>query len=486
MVMGAMNTWQLMGAEAGARPSLSGQATGTKVIVLGAGMSGLVTAYELGKLGYDYRILEARDRVGGVAWTIRAGSEHTEIGGERQVCSFDNGQYLNGGPWRIPHFHTGVLGYCKELGVALEIFLNEAEAAYCYYEGAQAGPLAGTKMRLREVKSDLVGYTGELLAKAVSQDKLDQPLSADDKERLVAFLVSEGYLDSEDLAYKGSAARGPGDPHNFKALLQSPAATRVRSVMGGTGQAPMFQPIGGMDQLPKAFQRVVGNRLTLGAEVISIHQTVDGVRVAYRETRTGKMREARADYCVSCLPATVLSSIDADLSPEMASAVRATQYSPSAKMGLQMKRRFWEEDDRIFGGHLYSNLPIGEFSYPSHDYFGTKGVLLGFYGDGRQSGVVGMPIAGRVEHVLSQASKVHPQIRDEFEIAYSVFWEKVPYSVGAFGTGGGGARLAQLSKPDRRVYLGCAAVSQTPSWMEGAVAAAWKTVEGLHERVMQT
>ena len=97
-----------------------------------------------------------------------------------------------------------------------------------------------------------------------------------------------------------------------------------------------------------------------------------------------------------------------------------------------------------------------------------------------------MPIAGRVEHVLSQASKVHPQIRDEFESAYSVFWEKVPYSVGAFGTGGGGARLAQLSKPDRRVYLGCAAVSQTPSWMEGAVAAAWKTVEGLHERVMRT
>ena len=60
-------------------------------------------------------------------------------------------------------------------------------------------------------------------------------------------------------------------------------------------------------------------------------------------------------------------------------------YSNSAKMGLQMKRRFWEEDDHIFGGHLYSNLPIGEFSYPSNDYFSKKGVLLGLYSNGQSA-----------------------------------------------------------------------------------------------------
>ena len=42
-----------------------------------------------------------------------------------------------------------------------------------------------------------------------------------------------------------------------------------------------------------------------------------------------------------------------------------------------MKRRFWEEDDQIFGGHLYSSLPLGEFSYPSTGYFSKKGVPLG-------------------------------------------------------------------------------------------------------------
>ena len=175
-------------------------------------------------------------------------------------------------------------------------------------------------------------------------------------------------------------------------------------------------------------------------------------------------------------------------------AVKATPYSPSAKMGLQMKRRFWEEDDQIFGGHLYSNLPFGEFSYPSSGYFGNKGVLLGFYGNGQMAGVVNMPIKDRIEHVLTHASKVHPQIRAEYEHAYCIFWEKIPYSLGAFapaavggrgGAGGGsGDRLATLGKPDNRIYLGCAAVSGNGSWMEGAVGAAWKQVKALHERAM--
>jgi monoamine oxidase len=510
LVMTAMNSWELLGGQAGPRPALTGKANGTKVIVLGAGVSGLVAGYELGKLGYDYRILEARDRVGGVAWSVRRGAEHTEIGGERQVCTFDEGLYVNAGPWRIPHFHTGVLGYCKELKVPLEIFINEAEASYFYYENKDVGPLAGRRVRLREVKADIIGYTDELLAKAIDQGKLDLPLSADDKERLVNFLVLEGYLDDESHAYRGSTVRGEGDPYDFKALLQSGFHSRVRSVTGGTGQAPMFQPIGGMDQFPKAFQKPIGARLTLGADVQSIHQTADGVRVVYTDTKSGNKKELTADYCISCIPLSVLSTIDVNLSPEMMTAVKGTNYSTSAKMGLQMKRRFWEDDDRIFGGHLYSDLPFGEFSYPSNDYFAQKGVLLGFYGNGRQAGVVNMPIKGRIEHVLMHASKVHPQIRQEYESGYCIFWEKIKYSLGAYAAGGGGgegggrggpggrgaagggrggagggSRLAQLGKPDGRIYLGCAAVGTSPAWLEGAVGAAWQTVKSLHDRAMR-
>jgi monoamine oxidase len=171
-------------------------------------------------------------------------------------------------------------------------------------------------------------------------------------------------------------------------------------------------------------------------------------------------------------------------------AVKATPYSPSAKMGLQMKRRFWRKTTRIYGGHLYSNLPFGNFSYPSWGYFGNKGILLGFYGNGQMSGVVNMPVKDRVEHVLTHASKVHPQIRAEYETAYCTFWEKIQYSMGAFAGGGGGgsptSRLAVLNKPDNRIFIGCAAISGNGGWQEGAVAAAWTQVKQLHETVMTT
>src|SRR5215831_9220546 len=257
LVMSALSSWDLMAAEAGKRPELSGTPRNKKVLVLGAGISGLTLGYELGKLGYDYHILEARDRVGGLSWTIRGGTTHTEMGGgERQECKWDDGLWVNAGPWRIPYSHTGILGYCKELGVPMEMFVNEADGSYFYYEGAAAGSLAGKRVRMREVKADIVGQVNELLVKAIDQHALDLPMTAEDQERLVDFLVAQGYLNRNDRRYKAFADRGPGDPYQLSALLQAGFGNRLRSTPPSDGitAAPMFHPAGGMDQIPKAFE----------------------------------------------------------------------------------------------------------------------------------------------------------------------------------------------------------------------------------------
>jgi monoamine oxidase len=487
--MTAMTSWDLMAGQAGARPSLTGRPA-AKVLILGAGVSGLVVGYELSRLGYDFRILEARDRVGGLAWTVRRGTEHTEIGGERQVCTFDEGQYVNVGAWRIPYTHTGVLNYCKELGVPLQIFLNEADGSYFYYEGTAAGALAGRRVRLREVKADLVGHTNELLVKAIDQRRLDLPLTAEDQQRLVSHLVAQGYLDSSDRAYKTFVDRGPGTPYELSALLQSGFGTRLRSIPArdGTTAAPMFHPVGGMDQFARGFERAIGRtRITFNADVQSVHQNDGGVKVVYTNTRSGRKTELAADFVVICLPLSILAGVDVNLSSDMMQAVRATTYSNSAKLGLAMKRRFWEEDDQIFGGHLYSNLPLGEFSYPSHDYYSKKGVLLGLYTNGGIGDLLDRPVKDRVEHVLTHASKVHPQIRQELESAYAVWWRRVKYSQGGFAPGAPPLRRAQFAKVDNRILIGSAATApySEPDWQEGAVAAAWQAVTSLHERAMR-
>jgi monoamine oxidase len=167
----------------------------------------------------------------------------------------------------------------------------------------------------------------------------------------------------------------------------------------------------------------------------------------------------------------------------MKAAVEAVNYSNSAKIGVQMARRFWEEDDGIFGGAAIHNLPLGTFAYPSNGFFTRKGVLLGFYGNGNIAGLNELPIAARIEHVVAQGSKLHPQMRQEFETGYAVFWEHIEYSNGAYGTANAGL-IPTLTEPDRRVYIGCAATSGNGSWMEGAFRAAWTVVDKLHRRVM--
>jgi monoamine oxidase len=330
----------------------------------------------------------------------------------------------------------------------------------------------------------------ELLVKAIDQRSLDLPMTAEDQERLVRFLVAQGYLDGKDRRYKAFENRGPGDPYQLSALLKAGFGNRIRSISPreGTASAPMFHPIGGMDQIPKAFARAIGtSRITFNAEVKSVRQDDRAATVTYRDTKTGRTRALAADYVVICLPLSIVAGLDCQFSPDTMAAMRATSYSKSAKMGLAMKRRFWEEDDQIFGGHLYSDLPIGEFSYPSTGYFSRKGVLLGLYANGGPlAGMIDRPVAERVEHVLKHSSKVHPQIRQEFESAYSVWWQKVEYSRGGFASAPL-ARRAQLSKFENRLLIGSAATApySEPDWQEGAVAAAWQALASVHERAMR-
>src|SRR6201989_958540 len=103
---------------------LDGDPKGASVLVLGAGLAGMTAALELRKAGYKVQVLEFNSRRGGRNWSLRGGDSFTELGGATQICQFEQGLYLNPGPWRIPYHHRAVLDYCKRLGVALEPFMQ--------------------------------------------------------------------------------------------------------------------------------------------------------------------------------------------------------------------------------------------------------------------------------------------------------------------------------------------------------------------------
>src|SRR3546814_17300621 len=65
-----------------------------------------LAAYELEKAGYQVKILEFQDRPGGRNYTLRGGDSFTESDGTVQKVQFAPGNYINPGPWRIPHHHN--------------------------------------------------------------------------------------------------------------------------------------------------------------------------------------------------------------------------------------------------------------------------------------------------------------------------------------------------------------------------------------------
>ena len=96
-----------------------------------------------------------------------------------------------------------MLGYCRELGVPLEVEVNTSRSAYL-----QASKLDGGKpVQNRQVEYDTRGHVSELLAKCIKRGALDQELSHDDKEQMLEFLKQYGDL-SPDLFYKGSSRAG--------------------------------------------------------------------------------------------------------------------------------------------------------------------------------------------------------------------------------------------------------------------------------------
>lgn len=164
-------------------PNPLGEApNGASVLVLGAGIAGMVAAYELRNAGYKVQVLEYNARAGGRNWSLRGGDTYTELGGFTQHCQFDPGLYFNPGPWRLPFHHQGILSYCRKLGVPLEAFVQVNYNAYLHSEKA----FGGKPQRFRTIKADFQGQVAELLAKANQAGKLDDQVSREDQERLLA------------------------------------------------------------------------------------------------------------------------------------------------------------------------------------------------------------------------------------------------------------------------------------------------------------
>ena len=494
----------------------SGSGRGVKVVILGAGIAGMVTAYELRALGYECTVLEARSRPGGRNYTVRSDDTVTLTDGSTQRCTWSPGHYQNFGPARLPSVHRTMLAYCRALGVPLEVEINCSRSSHLQDDDANGGK----PVVQRQLLNDSRGYVSELLAKCVATGNLNADLSADDRTRMLDFLRTYGpldttgrYLGSERAGYAKEDGAGNdvgifSKPLDLETLLHPTFWNGMLFDEQFDMQPTMFQPVGGMDRIAYAFATSLGSVIHFDSPVTELRKTAHGVRVAY--TGKGSAHTLEADLCVSCLPLNQLAKFPADLSPAVRTVITSCTYADAYKVAWE-SRRFWEQDDNIYGGLEFCGDTCGTVWLPSANLFSERGVLVSGYGFSSPEDFDRMSLDQKFATSRRSIEKLHPGRGHELQNPMYVGWHRMPWNEGswidtydpepapardttanAVNSKSPRRRASQeattspgyhaMLEPDGPIYFATDGLSHVNAWQEGAALSARRAVNLIAQR----
>jgi monoamine oxidase len=452
----------------------TGSGPAKRVLIIGGGMAGLVAAYELRKAGHDPLVLEAQGRVGGRIYTLRA--------------PFGPGLYAEAGAMRIPRSHSLTLEYCQKFDLPMRPFVMGNPRGLVHIGGQRMTAAEANehpeKLPFKLAPSEHGRSADSLWGDAIAELKqmVEQEGEAAwpeivrqyDEYSLYEFLRHKGFSEGA-IEFYAVMNFVESDLHNsFVEVL--------REELGGA-YVDMQTIAGGMDALPNALYRAMPEAVRFGAEVRAMSQDDRGVTV---HCRIGPDQVSfSGDYAICTVPFSVLRPIEHRFSHEKERAIRQLNYHASTKILMQVRERIWEAEDGIVGGATVTDLPVRRLNYPPSDDSTTRGVLLASYTWGQDALQWGaMDEETRVEEALDDVEKIHPRIREVFEVGASHAWYSDRWARGAFALFAPEQQtnLQQaIVQSEGRIYFAGEHCSLYHAWIQGSIESALRVSRQIHE-----
>ncbi len=487
---------------------------GAEVAIVGAGMAGLVAAYELMKLGLRPVVYEA-----------------SKLGGRLRSQRFDgaHGVVAELGGMRFPISSTAFYHYVDKLGLASLPFPNPLTPA----SGSTVIDLEGETWYARTL-DDLPPLFREV-AEAWTRALEDEACFSE---------VQQAIRSRDALALKASWNRlvPLWDDRTFYDFVASSKAFsglsfRHREVFGqvgfGTGGWDSDFPnsmleilrvvltnfdsdqrliVGGVDQVPHGLWRHAPGRLAhwpAGTTLASLHGGSPGPGVARIAREPGgrlavtdcdggtRCFDAVLATCQSWLLTTQIACEESLFSHKMWMALDRTRYMQSSKTFVMVDRPFWKDIDPATGRDTMSTtltdrLTRGTYLFDNGpDRPGVICLSYSWMGDALK--MLPHPVEKRVQLALDALTKIYPGVDIRGHVIgepITVSWEADPHFLGAFkGALPGHYRYNHrmyghfmqdgLPPAQRGIFIAGDDVSWTPAWVEGAVQTALNAVWGI-------
>lgn len=440
-----------------------------RIIIVGAGLAGLVSASLLKDSGHHVTILEANDRIGGRVHTIRS--------------PFSSGLYFNPGAMRIPHTHTLTLEYINKFSLPTNLFINRTLMDLIYTNGIK------TRLYTYEQEPSILNYpiapnergkTAEELLLLVVQPILDFIKQDPDKH----WPILEKQFRKHSLGYVLNSYYSDGAIDMIGVLLDLEAfmgmsfITVLRELSFFTSDVQFYEITGGMDRLPQAFLPQLKEDIHFHQRMTKIVQKNNSVTIHSIHEKTSEPFSITGDLAIVTIPFSAFRFVEIEpyhsFSYMKRKAIREINYMASTKIAIEFKSRFWERAGQ-FGGKSITDLPIRFTYYPSYG-IGTEGsaVVLASYTWADEALTWGsFPEEDRIRFALMNLAEIYGQkVYTEFISGASFNWSDNPYSCGAFTAFEPGQEtelFPYIKCPEGRVHFAGEHTTHLHGWMQGAI-----------------